>query len=309
MSLVSYHHEYATDTTSHTKIQLGKRNHVPYLDSFILKDLDFAALEPVNVVDEQIFERHYTNTNATLLPKDLQSLATSANDSDFNIVSTFIVNSRIFLKGIQESIHADSCLCGCVHQPGERFARLENLNAELKYSLDGLPSYMRPWGSGIGRSFGPHWEQMDTFTTSAAQKSRHGDDMLPGAANNDKTQFEVARANIHITHLWLQSYILDQMELALPETETGTPASSASQTAKDNRIEMIWKEREDVCRQLLYLLHGISQPCLEPNGHYVVSVISYRIRAESRLYILFFGHSFFLSCWPKLTALPDRSTK
>lgn len=150
---------------------------------------------------------------------------------------------------------------------------------------------------------------MDTFTTSAAQKSRHGDDMLPGAANNDKTQFEVARANIHITHLWLQSYILDQMELALPETETGTPASSASQTAKDNRIEMIWKEREDVCRQLLYLLHGISQPCLEPNGHYVVSVISYRIRAESRLYILFFGHSFFLSCWPKLTALPDRSTK
>lgn len=98
MSLVSYHHEYATDTTSHTKIQLGKRNHVPYLDSFILKDLDFAALEPVNVVDEQIFERHYTNTNATLLPKDLQSLATSANDSDFNIVSTFIVNSASFLK-------------------------------------------------------------------------------------------------------------------------------------------------------------------------------------------------------------------
>lgn len=80
----------------------------------------------------------------------------------------------------------------------------------LKYMLDCIPQELRQWGTGEGK-------------------------------------FACMRANLHVTHLWLQSILLDQVE----------------------NVE--WAEREDIARQLLHVLHGIPQESLEPNGLHLVS--------------------------------------
>lgn len=82
-------------------------------------------------------------------------------------------------------------------------------------------------------------------------------------AHVQKVQLEVMRANIHVTHLWLQSIILDQIE-ALQRSD-----AAASTPVPDSMVS--WTEREDICRPLLHVLHSVSDTSLEPNGHHLVS--------------------------------------
>lgn len=84
---------------------------------------------------------------------------------------------------------------------------------KLKYMLDSIPQDLRQWGTASGH-------------------------------------LATIRANLHVTHLWLQSILFDQLE------------------------QVEWAEREDISRQLLHVLHSIPHQNLEPNGLHLVSLSS-----------------------------------
>ncbi|KAI9728892.1 MAG: hypothetical protein M1834_007150 [Cirrosporium novae-zelandiae] len=98
-----------------------------------------------------------------------------------------------------------------------------------------------------------------------------------------EAQFESMRINIHVTHLWLQSVLFEQvntLESAVdpdgaPLTNTPSTAitttSSASQS--EEKIQALWNEREDICRQLLHILHDAPHVYLEPNGNHLTHKI------------------------------------
>jgi hypothetical protein len=76
-----------------------------------------------------------------------------------------------------------------------------------------------------------------------------------------ESQVTTLRSNIHVTHLWLQSVILDQIGAIL---HNPPESLSISLDAKD-----FWREREDICRQLLHILQSIPDANHEPNGCYL----------------------------------------
>ena len=80
----------------------------------------------------------------------------------------------------------------------------------LKYMLDGIPQELRQWHSAQG-------------------------------------QLATIHVNLHVTHLWLQSILLDQLE------------------------RVTWSEREDISRQLLHVLLRTPHANLEANGLHLVS--------------------------------------
>lgn len=82
------------------------------------------------------------------------------------------------------------------------------------------------------------------------------------------TQFASMRVNIHITHLWLQSLVMDQIE-----------AAQARQTFSHHRESSFidqrefWLEREELCRQLFFVLYNSSRVSLEANGLHLANKV------------------------------------
>ncbi|KAH6672147.1 hypothetical protein B0J14DRAFT_67975 [Halenospora varia] len=79
-------------------------------------------------------------------------------------------------------------------------------------------------------------------------------------------QFQIMKANIHITRLYLQSSILESFTSAPAPTSSssidpGTPSKGANQ---------LWQSREDICRQLLEILNYCPLQTLESNGSSMV---------------------------------------
>ncbi|KAH8669750.1 hypothetical protein BGZ60DRAFT_40262 [Tricladium varicosporioides] len=75
-------------------------------------------------------------------------------------------------------------------------------------------------------------------------------------------QFQIMKANIHITRLYLQSSILESFTSSPAPTSSssldpGTPSKGANQ---------LWQSREDICRQLLEVLNYCPLQTLESNG-------------------------------------------
>lgn len=74
-------------------------------------------------------------------------------------------------------------------------------------------------------------------------------------------QFEIMKANIHITKLYLQSWILDRYLLAMNQS-TGSKMGS-----EELRYRELWKSwQEDIARQALQVLTFCSQSTLESHG-------------------------------------------
>lgn len=91
--------------------------------------------------------------------------------------------------------------------------------------------------------------------------ARRGDD-----SDVLESQWESMRANVHIGHLWLQSVLFENIVNL-------TPSMSANQSHFNVLVhsQMLWNEREDICRRLLNILYNISQVNMEPNGTALVS--------------------------------------
>ena len=184
---------------------------------------------PLEVDDEMILENGTTTQPTTGL----------------SLTTGFIVHSRIFWAAIMSPLPRDSpaskqkyCYCVRSKEPLLQLAYLKDRLHDLKYMLDDLPRQLRQWAGG---------DDDDALYGSC-----------PDQARIVKAQFASMRANIHVTHLWLQSIIRDQMDALL----FGQP------TPPDPKLT--WSEREDICRQLLHVLHGIPQIHLEPNGLHLV---------------------------------------
>ncbi|CRK22164.1 hypothetical protein HYQ45_005989 [Verticillium longisporum] len=223
---------------AHSKVQPGRRrNHVTYLDNYVLRDVDFAALEPLDTPDENITE------NAICPP------APDGN-APFTSVTAFIVNTRVFLEALRDSLFNAGCDCGYGRTNEEKLARLKALFQRYKYSLDALLSHMTQWGPSSIYDSGP--------STPANSVSR--------------TQAETTRANIHITHLWLQSFLLDQTDGIVQAMAAAGGGGDEAWAA--HQLASSWAEREDICRQLLHVLHNIDGVHLEPNGN----SLTYKIR-------------------------------
>ncbi|KAJ4316126.1 hypothetical protein N0V94_005614 [Neodidymelliopsis sp. IMI 364377] len=187
-----------------------------------LSYLDHAALEYINLealmpleVDDEQIFKHQVIT---------------APMSGLKLVTGFVIHSRIFWQALQDP-HAKKkaeCLCCRSRLPAAQVAHLQDRLKELKYALDDAPVQLRQWAL----SYSIPTSEVITFSQQAT-----------------------LRANIHVTHLWLQSMLLDQLDLL---------------TSPEER----WHDREAISTQLLHVLHNTPPRDIEPNGLHLV----YKIR-------------------------------
>ena len=175
-----------------------------------------------------------------------------------SLVVGFNLNARVFQAALTSTMpqraQASNEPCYCSRAEGYSFEvqQLKERLCELRYMLDDIPTQMRPWAV-----FGEAGSSV-----TASENIVHG-------------QFASMRANIHTSQLWFQSLVLDQLD-ALVETETARGSALPLSIVSDHNSKSAWKEREDLCRQLLHLLHGIPEVYLEPNGNALVRLLKTR---------------------------------
>ena len=221
-----------------------RKERLAYLDEIILSTLNLEELMPLEVDDEMILE-------SSVLPQPGQEIS---------LTTGFNVHSRLFwaaLKSTHPGKFSDAEIkaCSCI-RASDPFLKLSHLQGrlhELKYILDDVPAPLRQWA--IAESDDVSW------LSNTAPEHRT---IL-------KSQFASMRANIHVTHLWLQSITYDQIDnLVLNKLNNLSPSSNPPITIP--RAKLTWSEREDICRQLLHILSGIPAINLEANGHHLVSI-------------------------------------
>lgn len=138
-----------------------------------------------------------------------------------------VVNARLVLG---------MCKCGRHVQPAAISELVQARLRKIKEVVSDLPAEFRKWPS-----------------------SKH-------SASSEAvlfSQYESMRANIHATHLWAQSVLLERFV---------TSTSWGNNTRSTSDVESIWELREHISRQLLHILTNVSQPNLEPNGYFIVGI-------------------------------------
>lgn len=161
-------------------------------------------------------------------------------DSPFTSISAFIAASQVFFTAMQEALFHESCDCSPKRAPEARLCRLQTLLEKLQYMLGDLPAVMRQW-----------------VVAELGHQSRDEFDKNVDSPEVAHAQLEITRANLHFTHLWLQNYILEKIDLILQQQVSD--ASVTSDTASASAaLRANWASREDICRQMLHLLHSIS---------------------------------------------------
>ena len=154
----------------------------------------------------------------------------SSPTSEVSMAMGFIIHSRLFWQAIEDP-HDNTrgeCLCCRNRSPAAQVAHLRRRLRDLKYALDDAPRPFRQYALSDFDS------ASHIFLSS---------------------QLGTLRVNIHVTHLWLQSMLLDQLDLLTSP-------------------EQHWHEREDISTQLLHVLHSTPQADIEPNGLHLV----YKVR-------------------------------
>lgn len=214
-----------------------------FLDPTTLSDLDIEGLMP-NAVDDEFI----SCTGVLPCPEDVASKSLTAG---------FNIHSRVFAAAVispRLTTHPAPDLCH-PKDPVSRLDSLKNRLHHLKYMLDTIVPAYRPW---LPRTHDPDPE---------------------GDTDVVNVQREAIRVNIHVTHLWLQSVLLDQIDLLAGEKHLSslvTPSLVTSSLTPTSRLQILnpvlWDEREHICRQLLHFLHSMSHSGLESNGISLVSI-------------------------------------
>ena len=196
--------------------------------------------------DEAIFEQVASPTAIGETPCFLQT--------------AFNIHSRVFWTALE---NPDLGVAGRKEVPSEwdrlrdpalHVAHVQARLSDLKYMLDDITPEFRQWAPVV------------PLHTRNATNSDHERQI-----RLQSQQLAIVRANLHVTHLWLQSILLDQLDAVEQSHATVSPATSSV-----NRMDakQIWNQREDLCRQLLHLLHSIPLDSLEPNGLH----LTYKVR-------------------------------
>jgi hypothetical protein len=117
-------------------------------------------------------------------------------------------------------------------------------------------------------AFHDHIARLASGLTKCAQNVIHD----PSRGNI--TGFEViitARSVAYIA--WSTNTMVVNVQMVLADQVDGILSSESNHgtlVSHPPDAKMTWAEREDICRQLLHVLHGISEIHLEPNGHPLV---------------------------------------
>ncbi|PVH81573.1 hypothetical protein DL98DRAFT_170393 [Cadophora sp. DSE1049] len=224
----------------HSQLQNLRKERLTYLDETTMSTINLQELMPIEVDDEMIHEDFVQPQ-----PEQYLSLTTG-----FNVASRIFWASLLPLDS-PGSPGAKEQYCNCVRskKPNLQFTHLQERLYDLKYMLDGLPPQLRQWATVRDE------EELDGLDIQQ-RRVLH-------------SQYESMRANIHVSHLWLQSIVADQIDALRDREPNGIQVDPVATTARN-----CWPEREDTCRQLLHILHGIPEIHLEPNGHH----LTYKVR-------------------------------
>lgn len=212
-------------------------------DRFIFDSADAELLMPLDVDDEYI-----TAQQVHPQPQGRTSLTVGFNALNYinNCLVTIIKDPLLPLLSCTEPTidHRSllqTCVCGRHVKPASIAALVQARLEKTRPVLDHLPDELRPWSSNSEPSL------VDSSTDAVLF-----------------SQYESMKANIHVTHLWVQSILFERYVACRQTSSTSNPAIDCPSE------ERIWEMREDICRQLLHLLNNISQANLEPNGHFLV---------------------------------------
>lgn len=246
---------------------------------------------PLDVEDEQILkDRILDPLSSSTAPSRGPPSSRGQQDPPppssppFTLTSAFIIHSRVFLKGLRESMATVGCECELRRTPTARLGRMRDLLQEMRYMLDDAPGPVRQWANSSSSEQRPdnaaapttpddrHSSVVSSFGGSPVeQRAPVGEGVVAAYPKVVQGQLEIMRANIHVTHLWLQSLLLEQVDVVVQESVVGGAGGTAGPEEVSASLKANWAEREDICRQMLHLLHSIPYVYLEPNGLYLVS--------------------------------------
>lgn len=238
----------------HSQLQNLRNERLTFLDPMLLASINLHDLIPLEVEDELIFADRVHTPDPGGPP---------------TLIESFNIHSRVFWTAlVPYSTNAstgplqqqEACPCRRARDRAANVAHLEARLQELKYSLDMIPSHLRQW----------------------APVANHDDSVASDEEAIKASQFATMRANLHVTQLWLQSIIIDQLDAAA-QCEPATGHSNADSGGSDNlcnrgnyaqdgrninthRRRELWAHREEICRQLLHVLHATPELDIEPNG-------------------------------------------
>lgn len=265
--------------TSHTRVQSGRWERLTYFGPGELREVNFEALLPLELDDEQILKDRILDPSPLAAPHGTPSTNQQEPLPPFNLTSAFIIHSHVFLKGLRESMATVGCECELRRSPAARLARMRDLLQEMRYMLDDAPGPVRQWASSEPHEDVPSTPRYDddrsvVSSYGSPTAEQRGRAVAAESATYPKVvqgQHEIMRANIHVTHLWLQSLLLEQIDVVVQESVIGSNGGTAGTEDASAALKANWAEREDICRQMLHLLHSIPYVYLEPNGLYLVS--------------------------------------
>jgi len=221
----------------HGQVQSLRRERLTFLDPSLVETIDLESLIPIDVDDEAIFE-----------DRIVPSLSSRPN-----LTTAYNLTSQVFWAAIESrqactAVGSAPRICQCTQDHRHKqIAHLQRRLQDLKYSLDTIPPELRQW---------------------SVRPMPLSPDMASNAPGVVVSQLGAVRGNLHITHLWLQSILLDQLEALLQDEPPpfDVPAYLAT-------VQSRWSERESLCTQLIHVLTKIPQKDLEPNGlHFVFKV-------------------------------------
>lgn len=171
------------------------------------------------------------------------------------VVTGFILHSRVFWAAVRDPLPGHSaeepCPCVQARDPLIQISYLQDRLQNLKYLLHDIPAILRPWGP-------PNEDLLNSGGTAAISR----------------LNFATMRANLHVTHLWLQSLLIDQLEAAHAGQRGALPASRPGHSLYKTDPKSLWLEREELCRQLFFVLSTLPQASLEANGLH----LAYKVR-------------------------------
>lgn len=213
---------------SHASLQNLQGERLTYLDPILLQSINPEDLMPLEIDDEFILEHE------VVVPSNMGTCLTSG----------FILHSRVFCASIRsldpEITEPDPCPCVRVKDHNSQITYYQHRLHDLKHLLDNIPPILQYWEPASGSSATDRLGSSDTVLHS---------------------QFSSMRVNIHVTQLWLQSLIMDQLEATQPHQQDSFD------------VRALWSDREALSRQLLLIIFNSPPTTLEANGLHLANKV------------------------------------
>ncbi|THZ80687.1 hypothetical protein D6C84_07200 [Aureobasidium pullulans] len=212
-------------------------------DRFKFETADAEHLMPMEIDDEYI-----TTTEIRAQPIEKVPLVSGLN-ALIHISECLVPifkdasSTPLSFHTIDEHCHVDlgSCACGKHIQKAPLQPSIMTRLIKATHALDNIPPQLSCWTA--------------SETPSDAQ-------------------FQIMTANIHVTHVWVQSLLLEHLVVL-------NNAHEATYQDQAYHRKLIWNLREGICEQLMDVLNNISEANLKPNGY--VLIVKARTVAASLL--------------------------